>query len=76
MRLRHTVTGIKVDLAVGLTGFERQLIARAEMMDLHGVVLPVARAEDLGEAIGQDLLRPLLGLRERGGPSPSSPGAS
>ena len=45
--LRHRKTGIKVDLAIGLTGFERQLLERAENLPLGGVQLPVATAEDL-----------------------------
>jgi hypothetical protein len=45
--LRHRQTLVKVDLAIGLTGFERQLIARARREDLGGVHAPVAAAENL-----------------------------
>lgn len=45
--LRHRVTGVGVDMALGLTGFERDLIARAEKVRFGRTSLPVARAEDL-----------------------------
>jgi hypothetical protein len=45
--LRHKETGIKVDLALGLTGLERQLLDRAEGLRLGGLSIPVATAEDL-----------------------------
>lgn len=45
--LRHRQTRIKVDLAIGLTGFERQLIGRAEETDIGNVRVPIATAEDL-----------------------------
>ena len=45
--VRHRATNIKVDLALGLSGFERQVIARAESVELAGCRLPVATAEDL-----------------------------
>ena len=45
--LRHRMTNIKVDLAIGLSGFERQTVARAELLDVAGCRLPVATAEDL-----------------------------
>ncbi len=45
--LRHVATGIRVDMAIGLTGFERQLIARATEAQLGGRSVPVATAEDL-----------------------------
>jgi len=45
--LRHLRTRVKVDLAIGLTGFERQLIKRSHQEDLGGVSAPVATAEDL-----------------------------
>ena len=34
--LRHRTTGIKVDIALGLSGFERSLIDRAEPVDIAG----------------------------------------
>lgn len=45
--LRHVETGVKVDAAIGLSGFERQLLARATEMELAGVVAPVATVEDI-----------------------------
>jgi hypothetical protein len=45
--LRHRVTNVKVDVAIGLSGFERQAIARAESIELSGVEVKVASAEDL-----------------------------
>lgn len=45
--IRHRETEIKVDLALGLTGFEQQLIARAPKMKLANRVVPVATSEDL-----------------------------
>lgn len=45
--LRHRRTRVKVDLAIGLSGFERQTIARAEAVDIAGHDILVATAEDL-----------------------------
>lgn len=45
--LRHRSTGVKVDMAVGLSGFERMAIDRAQSMKLSGVEISVATAEDL-----------------------------
>ena len=45
--LRHRYTGVKVDMALGLSGFEQQLIDRAEKMAIAGQSVPVATAEDL-----------------------------
>jgi hypothetical protein len=45
--LRHRTTNVKVDVAIGLSGFERQAVARAESIDLSGVDVQVASAEDL-----------------------------
>jgi len=45
--LRHRKTRIRVDLALGLTGFERRLIRRAPREDLGGLLVPIATAEDL-----------------------------
>jgi predicted nucleotidyltransferase len=45
--LRHAKTGIKVDVAIGLSGFERQAIERAESITVGGGVVCVATAEDL-----------------------------
>jgi hypothetical protein len=45
--LRHVRTTIKVDLAIGLSGFERQVIDRATTVDVAGRGVPIASAEDL-----------------------------
>jgi hypothetical protein len=45
--MRHRSTNVKVDLALGLSGFERQLVARAQPLDLGSTIAPVATAEDL-----------------------------
>lgn len=45
--LRHRSTGVKVDLAIELSGFERQLVERAEKCLVAGAEIPVATAEDL-----------------------------
>jgi predicted nucleotidyltransferase len=45
--LRHSVTRISVDIAVGLSGFEQQAISRATEIELPGCRIPVVSAEDL-----------------------------
>jgi len=45
--LRHRTTGVKLDLAIGLSGFEQQVIERASLIDLTGLSVCVASAEDL-----------------------------
>jgi hypothetical protein len=45
--LRHRRTNVKVDVAIGLSGFELAAINRAEPMDLAGLTVSVATAEDL-----------------------------
>lgn len=45
--VRHRETEIKVDLALGLTGFEQQVIARAPKIPLANRSVPVATAEDM-----------------------------
>ncbi|MGB6041767.1 MAG: DUF6036 family nucleotidyltransferase, partial [Pirellulales bacterium] len=45
--LRHRATGVKLDLAVGLSGFERQTMDRANVIDVAGRSVSVATAEDL-----------------------------
>jgi hypothetical protein len=45
--LRHRSTNVKVDLALGVSGFERQVLARAERLVLAGTSIAVATAEDL-----------------------------
>jgi hypothetical protein len=45
--LRHRKSKIVVDIAVGLSGFERQVVQRAESLQFAGRTLSVATAEDL-----------------------------
>ena len=45
--LIHTPTGTKVDLAIGLSGFEQQAVERAEVIPLFGQPVRVVAAEDL-----------------------------
>jgi hypothetical protein len=45
--LRHKESGIKVDLAIGMSGFEQQVIARSTDVPIASRTIPVASAEDL-----------------------------
>jgi hypothetical protein len=45
--LRHRHTNVKVDLALGLSGFEQQAVLRAERLRVAGSVISVATTEDL-----------------------------
>jgi predicted nucleotidyltransferase len=45
--LRHRTTNIKVDMSLGLSGFEQNLIGRAELLDISGTMVSVVTAEDL-----------------------------
>lgn len=45
--LRHRQTNVKIDLALGLSGFEQQAIRRAERLPVAGSMVAVATAEDL-----------------------------
>jgi hypothetical protein len=45
--LRHRTTSIKVDLAIGLSGFERQAVSRAQPLEVAGRTIPIATTEDL-----------------------------
>ncbi|MBA7643098.1 hypothetical protein ES703_50809 [subsurface metagenome] len=45
--LIHKDTKVTVDLSLGLSGFEKQLIMRATDIELEGHFIPVATAEDL-----------------------------
>lgn len=56
--LRHTVTNVKVDVAIGVSGFERQIIARSTKVRVSDLLVPVATAEDL-------ILMKLLAARPR-----------
>jgi predicted nucleotidyltransferase len=45
--LRHTLTQVSVDIAVGMSGFERQAISRATEVVLPDCRVPIVSAEDL-----------------------------
>jgi hypothetical protein len=45
--LRHRSTGVKVDLALGLSGFEQQLVRRASPLNVANRQVNVAQAEEL-----------------------------
>lgn len=45
--LRHREQGVKVDLMIGLSGFERLAVDRAQLCEVAGTTIPVATAEDL-----------------------------
>jgi len=45
--LRHRQTGIRVDLAIGMSGFEQQAVRRATPVIVGGVRIQVVSIEDL-----------------------------
>jgi len=45
--LRHRNTGIRVDLAIGMSGFEQQAVGRATPVTIGGTRIPVVSIEDL-----------------------------
>jgi hypothetical protein len=45
--IRHRATAVKVDLALGLTGFEQGALERSRMEQVAGTLVPVVSAEDL-----------------------------
>jgi hypothetical protein len=45
--LRRRTTNIKVDMSLGLSGFEKELINRAELLEVSGKMVSVVTAEDL-----------------------------
>lgn len=45
--LRHVDTGIEVDVSIGLLPFEHEVIARATVVEVAGVRLPLPTPEDL-----------------------------
>lgn len=45
--LRHRTTGIRVDLAIGMSGFEREAIGRATPITVGAGSVPVVCVEDL-----------------------------
>ena len=45
--MRHTLSGVPLDISLGWLSFEWEAMSRATPVDLAGVTLPVATAEDL-----------------------------
>lgn len=45
--LRHRTTGVRVDVAIGMSGFERDAVSRATPVVLGAVAIPVVSVEDL-----------------------------
>jgi hypothetical protein len=45
--LRHRTTNVKVDVAIGMTGFEHEIVARAKTLLVGDCNIAVASAEDL-----------------------------
>lgn len=45
--LRHRSTGIRVDLAIGMSGFEREAVGRATPVTIGARDIPVVSVEDL-----------------------------
>ena len=45
--LRHRATGIRVDVAIGMSGFEQQAVSRATKVTIGDVRVPVVVVEDL-----------------------------
>ena len=45
--ISHVTTNVRVDVAVGLSGFEQQAIKRSTEVSLGGGLVPVVTAEDL-----------------------------
>jgi hypothetical protein len=45
--LRHRTTGVRVDLAIGMSGFERDAVRRATPVTVGDTQLPVVSVEDL-----------------------------
>lgn len=45
--LRHRSTGIRVDLAIGMSGFEQQAVGRATSITIGEMRVPVVSVEDL-----------------------------
>ena len=47
LALEHVVTGVTLDLAVGVSGFEQQIVRRAKPVEIAGRAIHIATAEDL-----------------------------
>ena len=45
--LRHQRTGVPIDLAIGVSGFEQQVVQRATAVTIESMQIHVATAEDL-----------------------------
>ena len=45
--LRHRATGIRVDVAIGMSGFEQQAVSRSTKVTIGDVRVPVVAVEDL-----------------------------
>ena len=45
--LRHRSTGIRVDLAIGMSGFEQEAVGRATPIAIGKAIIPVVSVEDL-----------------------------
>lgn len=45
--IRHRATGIRVDLAIGVSGFERDAVGRATPIEIGELHVPVVSVEDL-----------------------------
>lgn len=45
--LRHRTTGVRLDVAIGMSGFEQDAVRRATPVDVGGTAVPVATVEDL-----------------------------
>ena len=62
--LRHRVTNVKVDLALGLSGFEQQTLDRAERLPLAGTSIVVATAGALRMVVGCKTFEDWWSLRD------------
>lgn len=45
--IRHRVTGVRVDLAIGMSGFEHDAVSRATPLMVGDAAIPVVSVEDL-----------------------------
>lgn len=45
--IRHRLTGVRVDLAIGMSGFEREAVSRATPVAVGAASIPVVCVEDL-----------------------------
>lgn len=69
--VKHRASGVRVDMAIGLSGFEKDAIARAEIVNIGSkIAAPVASIEDLlvmkilaGRSRDMDDARSLVSLR-------------